>query len=312
VFQDVLRIIKAEYMRVRHRMFFYIVPLTALLFVILPILRAYHFAITLHTRSWVCYPGSLPPPGLGEDLSTLLYWFKWGNLPTASGAGLLAGLGIVLFLYVGAVWFGDDLSCGAIKQSAILRVKFRHITWGKVLALMLYTAGTIIFVVAGAVLMTVFLPEVPGRELRSFLHLTLWRNLFLYIAMAFLWTFFAAAITVMTRSMPTSMAASTLWVMAERELLENGQSGWQLFMAKVTPWSTCQSLLASVYDRFSWMENAPNWITWVTTPPYTKTLENGDMTPYLLSFSLLLILLLVYLLAALMVVVRGYYWRGKE
>lgn len=186
VFQDVLRIIKAEYMRVRHRMFFYIVPLTALLFVILPILRAYHFAITLHTRSWVGYPGSLPPPGLGEDLSTLLYWFKWGNLPTASGAGLLAGLGIVLFLYVGAVWFGDDLSCGAIKQSAILRVKFRHITWGKVLALMLYTAGTIIFVVAGAVLMTVFLPEVPGRELRSFLHLTLWRNLFLYIAMAFL------------------------------------------------------------------------------------------------------------------------------
>lgn len=106
--QDVLRIITAEHMRVRRKMFYFIVPVAALLVVIIPTLRAYRLAIILHTGSWVGHPGSLPPPGLGEELSTLLHWFKWGNLPTASGAGLLAGLGIVLFLYVGAVWFGDS------------------------------------------------------------------------------------------------------------------------------------------------------------------------------------------------------------
>jgi ABC-type transport system involved in multi-copper enzyme maturation permease subunit len=312
VIQDVLRIITAEHMRVRRKMFYFIVPVAALLVVIIPTLRAYRLAIILHTWSWVGHPGSLPPPGLGEELSTLLHWFKWGNLPTASGAGLLAGLGIVLFLYVGAVWFGDDLSSGAIKQSAILRVKFRQLIWGKVLALMIYTAGTIIFVVVGALLVTVFLPEVPGRELRAFLHLTLWRNLLVYIAMAFLWTFFAAAVTIMTRSASTGVATSILWVMAEKELLENGQSGGQLFLAKVTPWSTSQSLLASVYDRFSWLDDPPNWVAWVTTPPYTKIIDHGEVTLYLQSFSLLLVLLLVYLLAALTVAVIGYYWRGKE
>ena len=95
--QDVLRIITAEHMRVRRKMFYFIVPVAALLVVIIPTLRAYRLAIILHTGVWVGHRGLLPPPGLGEELSTLLHWFKWGNLPTASGAGLLAGLGIVLF-----------------------------------------------------------------------------------------------------------------------------------------------------------------------------------------------------------------------
>jgi len=50
----------------------------------------------------------------------------------------------------------------------------------------------------------------------------------------------------------------------------------------------------------------------VTTPPYTKIIDHGEVTLYLQSFSLLLVLLLVYLLAALTVAVIGYYWRGKE
>jgi hypothetical protein len=116
----------------------------------------------------------------------------------------------------------------------------------------------------------------------------------------------------MTRSASTGVATSILWVMAEKELLENGQSGGQLFLAKVTPWSTSQSLLASVYDRFSWLDDPPNWVAWVTTPPYTKIIDHGEVTLYLQSFSLLLVLLLVYLLAALTVAVIGYYWRGKE
>ena len=83
--QDVLRIITAEHMRVRRKMFYFIVPVAALLVVIIPTLRLID---SLSSCILVCSPGSLPPPGLGEELSTLLHWFKWGNLPTASGAFL--------------------------------------------------------------------------------------------------------------------------------------------------------------------------------------------------------------------------------
>lgn len=307
-----VRVILAEFMRVSRKRAVAALPIVALLFVVVPLIRAYRLAVALHTRSWVGYPGEPPPPGLGADLEALLYWFRWANLPTASGASLLAGLGIVLFVYAGAVWFEDDLNTGAIKQVSTARKRYTPVVCGKVLALMIYSAGTVLLVMAGAIMVTLFFPAVPGRDLRALLRATAWGSTLVYIGIAWLWTFLGAAVTIASRSGLVGFALGSLWVLAERELLKGAQSSWQLFLAKVTPWSTSQSLLAAVYDRFSWTGSRPLWVVWVTTPPYTKTSETGTLTPYLLPVGYLLGLLLVYLLVVGAIMVWCYYVRIRE
>lgn len=312
--QAVLRIIKAEYLRVTRKPFFYVVPMVALFVVIPKMIRAYNHAVALHNKTLALPPGVPPPPGWGADLTTLLHWFRWENLPTVAGASLLAGWGIALFAYTGAAWFGDDLSTGVIKQVAVLRERLMTVILGKALALVLYVTAVLTLTVLGAVIATLFLPDVPGREVGALFSATSMRNIAVYTGIALLWAFFAAAVTLATNSALLGAVVGILWVTVETVTLIAGNSPLQLFAAKVAPWSTCQSLLASACDRFSWVANGqPHlWVMWVTAPPFTRTVEGGVFKIYLLPFTYLLAMLGVYLLAAAVVVLKGYCWRASK
>ncbi|MGO0122472.1 hypothetical protein [Desulfothermobacter acidiphilus] len=309
---DVLRIIKVELLRVMHKPFFYVVPLVALLVVIPGMMRAYKLAVALHNKTLPLPPWVPPPPGWGADLTTLLHWFRWENLPTVAGASLLAGWGVGLFIYAGAAWFGDDLSTGVIKQVAVLRERLMTVILGKALALALYVTAVLTLTVLGAVIATLFLPDVPGREIGALFSATNVQSMAVYTGIALMWAFFAAAITVATNSALLGAVTGILWFTVETVTLVSGNGPLQLFAAKVAPGSTCQSLLASVYDRFSWVGQPHLWVTWVTAPPLTRTFEDGIMKPYLLPFTFLLTMLGFYLLAAVIVVLRGYCWRASK
>ncbi|RDV82044.1 hypothetical protein [Ammonifex thiophilus] len=312
---DVLRIIKAELMRVSRQPFFYVIPLLALLLVIPGMIGEYKYALALHYKTLPLPPGASPPPSWGAELDVLLHWFRWKNLPGIVGPDLLGGWGIALFIYTGAVWFGNDLRTGVIRQLAVLRECLATVIAGKALALILYIVAVLGLTVFGAVITTLFLPEVPGREVGALLSVTFVRNIAIYISIALLWALLAAAVTIFAASELLGGIGAFVWTAAEKIAFLGNCNPTAQFFARVAPWSTCQSLLASsLCDNLSWLGNtqySPEMLT-LRILPLTFTTGAFGPKPYLLPFLFLLAMLGIYLLVGTVAVFIGYRWRVSK
>lgn len=302
-----IRIIQAEISRVLRKPFFCVIPLLSLIYVLYLEIGAYNNALAFH-KGTIELPTGVPNPFAGVDLSQMLYWFRWENITTAAGATYLAGwVGIILVGYVGAVWFADDLRTGVNKQIAVLQKHLMPVVVGKILTLALYMAGILIFIVLGSVLTTLFLSDVPGREPAALLRWIPLRNLMLYSIIAVMWACLAAMITLLSRSPVIGVAVGVMWPFAETAILFSGNSTIQLLIAKIAPISTIQSILAFFYDRFSWVIDSAPVILWTTSPPLTRTIENGVIQPYLLPISFLMTALVIYTFVAVGGIILGYY-----
>jgi hypothetical protein len=311
-----LRVIQAEINRVVRKPFIYIIPLLFLIYVIPDEVGAYNRALAFYAGTIEMLPG-VPNPFAGVDLSQMLYWFRWENILTSAGATCLAGLGgTSLVGYVGAVWFADDLQTGVNKQIAVLRKRLMLVISGKFLTLALYMAGILIFVALVSVLTTLFLSEIPGREPAALLRWIPLRNIMLCSIMAVMWASLVAMITLLSRSPVLGAAVGVVWPLVETVGLITGNSKIQLFLAKITPISTIHSLLAFIYDRFSWVIDSTPVVLWTTSPPLTRTMGTvygmEALVPFLLPFSSLLTVLVVYTLVGFGGIAIGYYLRTRD
>lgn len=307
----ITRVVRAELSRVAHKPFFYAIPILALVIVISSELNAYHYALSVHSGSINLLPG-VPNPFRGADLSQLLYSFHPEILIPAACATFLLNWGICLVGYAGAAWVADDLTTGVIAQIALLRRRVVPVLVGRFLSLCLYIAAIFCAVAIGSVVVSVFLDEVPHSEVSSLLGWLQVRSLVLFVIMAVMWASLIAMITLLSRSPIFSAAFGIVWPVAETVLLIFGNAPWQLFLAKVAPISTIRSLVAFLYDRFSWVPHSPPVILWVSSPPLTRSLEGGVLRPYLLPFSFLLGVLALYLLLAFTGIMVGYYVRTRD
>lgn len=224
--------------------------------------------------------------------------------------------GTSLVGYVGAVWFADDLQTGVNKQIAVLRKRLMLVISGKFLTLALYMAGILIFVALVSVLTTLFLSEIPGREPAALLRWIPLRNIMLCSIMAVMWASLVAMITLLSRSPVLGAAVGVVWPLVETVGLITGNSKIQLFLAKITPISTIHSLLAFIYDRFSWVIDSTPVVLWTTSPPLTRTMGTvygmEALVPFLLPFSSLLTVLVVYTLVGFGGIAIGYYLRTRD